>query len=254
MFKRKKLLLILALLVLLLLVMINIPESKRQIKTEHFTFIFSGSIDTSKIEELARALENSYSRIGRDLKTIPANNIEVNIYSQRLRYIRATGNWSASGNIEGTSKLHFVEQAWGERDSKKVAIHEFTHAVVLKLLIDEELQPLNSKIFDKKFSTFPIWLWEAISVYEAGQFVEPKTLPFLSNGLYPNLSELDIRSKGGKIYSIGYTVIEYILHKYGQDKFISLIKSYGDLRKVLNVTDGEFSKGWYDFVKEKYLK
>ena len=254
MFKRRKILLIFALLVLSLLVIINLPENKRQIKTEHFTFIFSSSIDTSKIDDLANALESNYSGISKELKTIPAKNIEVNIYSQRWRYIKETGNWSASGNIEGTSKLHFVEQTWGESDSKKVAIHEFTHAVVLKLLIDREPQPLNSRLFDKKFSTFPIWLWEAISVYEAEQFIEPKTLPFLNNGSYPNLSDLNNRFKGGKIYNVGYTIIQYILHQYGQEKFIELIESYGDLPKVLKVTDEEFSNGWYDFVKEKYLK
>jgi len=52
-----------------------------------------------------------------------------------------------------------------------VAIHEFAHTVTLKILFDHEPQPINSKNFDKKFSTFPIWLLEAISVYEAKQFV-----------------------------------------------------------------------------------
>ena len=84
MFNRRKLLLISALLVLLLLVMINVPESKRQIKTEHFTFIFSSRIDTSKIVWSAKALENNYSGNSKDLKTIPVRNIEVNSYSQKL--------------------------------------------------------------------------------------------------------------------------------------------------------------------------
>src|SRR5882757_9515517 len=97
----------------------------------------------------------------------------------------------AIGVLQGISKLHFVEQVWGETDNKKVAIHEFAHTVTLKLLIDNETRPLNSKDFDKKFATFPTWLWESISVYEADQLVDPKTLPFLINGSYPNISELN---------------------------------------------------------------
>ena len=253
MFKRKRILLILSLLILTLLVIFFLPESRKQMKTDHFTFNFSQSIDTSKINELASSLENNYVRIGNDLKTSPSSNIEVNLYAQRWRYIKATSNWSASGNIEGISKLHFVEQAWGETDSKKVAIHEFAHTVTLKLLIDNEPQPLDSKSFDKKFSTFPTWLWESISVYEANQLIDPKTLPFLSNGSYPNISELNNRSKGGKIYKVGYTIIEYILHQYGQDKLIELVKNYGSLPKTLGVTDDQFCKDWFAFVKQKYL-
>ncbi len=252
--KIKKVLLVFTILILVLLIIYFIPESRKEIKTQHFTFLFSSSIDTATIIQLADALEKSYSRIGNDLKTEPSPTIETNIYAERWRYIKATGNWSGSGNIEGISKLHFVEQAWGEKDNKKVAVHEFAHTVTLKLLLDNEAQPVNSKDFDKKFATFPTWLWEAVSVYEADQFTDPKTLPYLNNGQYPGIAELNSRLKGGKIYSCGYTIIEYILTQYSQDGLITLIKNYGDLKKTFNVTDDVFSKDWYAFVKEKYLK
>ena len=251
--QRKRIVLVLGFLLLIIVIIFFLPEKRKQIKTDHFTFIFSRSIDTSKINVLARALERNYARIGNDLKITPSNNIEVNVYAQRWRYVEATGNWSASGNIEGISKLHFVEQAWGETDSKKVAIHEFAHTATLKLLIDNEPQPLDSKAFDKKFATFPTWLWEAISVYEADQLIDPKTLPFLSNDSYPNISELNSRSKGGKIYKVGYTIIEYILHQYGQDKLIELIKNYGSVSKTFKVTDDQFCNDWYAFLKQKYV-
>lgn len=250
----KKILLIIAVLILIASIIYFIPENRKEIKTQHFTFRFSNTIDTSTIFKLANALEENYSKVGNDLKTQPSNNIETNVYAQRWRYIKATGNWSASGNIEGISKLHFVEQAWGESDNAKVAVHEFAHTVTLKLLLDNEPQPVNSASFDKKFSTFPTWLWEAISVYEANQFVDPKTLPYLNNGQYPRIPELNNRLKGGKIYSCGYTIIEYILFKYGQDNLISLIKNYGNLETTFHVTDEQFCKDWYDYVKEKYLK
>lgn len=252
--KLKKVLVIFGILILSFSIIYFIPESKKEFKTQHFTFLFSSSIDTGTIFKLANVLENNYSKIGNDLKILPSDNIETNVYSQRWRYIKATGNWSASGSIEGISKLHFVEQAWGESDNNKVAVHEFAHTVTLKLLLDKESQPVNPKNFDKKFSTFPTWLWEAISVYESKQFVEPRTLPYLTNGQYPNISELNNRLKGGKIYGCGYTIIEYILSKYGQVKYINLINNYGDLKRTFNITDEQFCKDWYEFIKEKYLK
>src|SRR5258706_6306126 len=161
-------------------------------------------------------------------------------------------DWSVTG--VQTCALPIFGQAWGETDSKKVAVHEFAHTVTLKLLIDYEAQPLDSKAFDKKFATFPTWLWEAISVYEAEQLIDPKALPFLNNGSYPSLSELNDRSKGGKIYKVGYSVIEYILYEYGRDKLIELVKNYGSVQKVFAITDEQFCKDWYEFVKRKYLK
>ena len=149
--KSKRLLLFLAILVLALSIIYFFPERKNEIKTQHFTLLFSSGIDSATIMNLANALEDNYSRIGNDLKTKPSDNIETNVYAQRWRYIKATGNWSASGSIEGISKLHFVEQAWGETDNRKVAVHEFAHTVTLKLLLDNEAQPVNSKDFDKKF-------------------------------------------------------------------------------------------------------
>jgi hypothetical protein len=252
--KAKKIFLIVFILFLTVIILISIPENRKSIKTTHFTFLFSSSIDTTKIIELSNALESNYLKIGNDLKTTPADNIETNVYAQRWRYIKATKNWGGSGNIEGISKMHFVEQAWGETDNKKVAVHEFAHTVTLKLLLDHEPQPLNSKEFDKKFSTFPTWLWEGISVYEAQQFIDPKTLPYFNNGQYPSIAELNNRLKGGKIYSCGFTIIEYILSKYGQEKFIKLIENYGDLKTTFNVTEEKFCNEWYEFVKTNYLQ
>lgn len=252
--KLKKILLIITILLVVVFIIISVPENRKEIKTKHFTFLFSSSIDTTKIAGLSDALESNYHRIGNDLKTAPPDNIETNIYAQRWRYIKATKNWGGSGNIEGISKLHFVEQAWGETDSKKVAVHEFAHTVTLKLLLDHEPKPLNSKNFDKKFSIFPIWLWEGISVYEAQQFVDPNTLPYLDNEKRPNITELNNRIKGGKIYSCGFTIIEYILFKHGQNKLIELIENYGDLKRTFNLTEEQFCNEWHEFVKTKYLK
>lgn len=250
--KLKYIYIIISIIILVLSIIVSIPENRKEIKTTHFNFLFSSSIDSSSIVELSKGLEGSYSKIGSNLNTVPAENIEVNIYARRWRYIKATGNWSASGNIEGISKLHFVENTWLESEIGKIAVHEFVHAVVLKLLIDREPKPLNVESFDEKFSTFPIWLWEGLSVYEAEQFYEPKTLAYFKNGKYPQISELNNRSEGQKIYSCGYTIIEYILKEYGKDKLIELIESYGDLKNVLNVTEEQFSSNWYQFIKKKY--
>ncbi|MDB5202750.1 MAG: hypothetical protein JWQ27_2159 [Ferruginibacter sp.] len=249
----RKGLFILIAVIILLLIFANIPEGKKQLATEHFIFSYSQTVDSTGVRELAADLENNYARISHDLFTKPAPHIQVNIYGSRWRYIKATGHWMASGNIEGSATLHFVNQAWSEADNKKVALHEFSHAVVLQALINQADSPLNRNTFDLRFARFPTWLWESLSLYEAGQFRDPKTLAYIGNGKYPDLNELNSRTKGGKIYDVGYTIVEYILKKYGRGKLLELMLSYGDLQQTLQLSDSEFSKNWYDFVNEKYL-
>ncbi len=152
---RKKILIAISVLILLL-VAVSLPEARSTIKTRHFTFIFSSSIDHKKIIEISNILEDSYVRVAHNLKTIPVEHIEVNIYATRWNYMKATKNFGASGSIEGPTKIHFIETSIEE--SKKIVVHEFTHTVVLNLLINRESQPFNSKAFDQKISSFPTWL------------------------------------------------------------------------------------------------
>lgn len=248
--KLKYIFIIFSAILLVLSIIVNIPENKKEFKTQHFTFRYSSSIDSLRVVGISKALEGSYSKISINLNTAPAENIEVNIYAQRWRYIKASGNWNAKGSIEGISKLHFIDNRL-DAEISTIHIHEFVHTVFLKLLIDRETKPLNKK-FDEKFSIYPVWLWEGVSVYEAGEFYDPKTLTYFSNGKYPQISELNNRLKGQKIYTCGYTIIEYLLKEYGKGKLIELIESYGDIKKVLNLTEEQFSSNWYHFIKNKY--
>ena len=75
--KRTKIILIFGALIFTLVALVYIPENTRQLKTQHFTFVYSYNIDGVKIDELAKALESNYQRVSQDLKTIPAKNIET---------------------------------------------------------------------------------------------------------------------------------------------------------------------------------
>ena len=65
----------------------------------------------------------------------------------------------------------------------------------------------------------------------------------------PTLAYLN---KSNQIYNVGYTIIEYIVEKWGKDKLPVLITSYVDIENVLKVSESDFEKGWTDYAKEKY--
>ena len=227
--------------------------SAAETPASHFAVRAVGDIAAIDQQTIVDALDANYARISADLQTTPAQPFQVFIYAKREEYTRATGNGNASGSIEGAGKLHLLQKSRTGDRAETVAVHEFAHAVTLKLLTDHEPQPLDAPKFDRKFKTFPIWLWEAIAAYEAHQFVQPKSLVFITKDSYPSLNELSDRSKGGKIYKIGYCIIEYILSQHGRDGLITLILTYGDLA-ALKTTPDEFSKGWHDFVVKKYFR
>lgn len=221
-----------------------------EINTAHFRFKFDKQLDTGAIYKISASLESNFDSITNHLQTKPLKEIEVFIYSNRWNYLKATKNWSGSGNIEGVSKLHFLNEP--NTDIEKIAVHEFTHAIVLQLLLNQS-KDLSPEAFEKKFAEFPIWLWEAISVYEANQFVSPKTLAYFSTGNYPDLNELNQRLKGAKIYDTGYTIVEFILELYGREKLLYLFKNQGNIQLSFGITEKEFSKNWFEFAKKKYF-
>lgn len=217
-----------------------------------FVMTVNGNVSVDDRKKVLAALETNYARISADLQTTPDQPFNVFLYSGRFAYARATGNWGASGNAEGTGKLHLMPISRDGDKAEIVAVHEFAHSVTLKLLLNHEPQPVDSAQFDRKFEKFPIWLWEAIAVYEADQFVRPKSLRFISPTAYPSLAELNNRSQGGKIYKVGYTIIEYILAEHGRDGLLKLIVAYGDTN-VLGKTEEEFAAEWHRFVVKKYF-
>jgi hypothetical protein len=177
----------------------------------------------------------------------------VFLYSNRWSYARATGHWRASGNVLGPAQLHFLPEGWDVKDHQKLAVHEFAHAVTLKLLLDREAKPLDEQKLAQKFARLPVWLWEGVACYEAGEFEHLQAMPYFADGRTLTLEELNSR-KGAKIYRVGYLLIEYILNQYGQDKLIELLVKDGNLSLVLKANEAEFEKDWYGFVNQKYLR
>ena len=66
------------------------------------------------------------------------------------------------------------------------------------------------------------------------------------------MSELSNRSAGGKIYEVGYTIMEFIESRWGHEATLHLMQAYGDTHEALGVDATEFVRLWQDFVETKY--
>jgi hypothetical protein len=222
---------------------LTIPRSSTlREESEHFQFFFDGLSD-APIRPIAGALEENHDRVISDLGVASMPVVRVKVWRStegfydemvRLLGVRYSG---ADGYVYGGEELH-VRLV---NDAPIKAVHEFAHVVSLNL--------------NPTFSNNPRWLWEAVALYEAGQFVPPSRLNYMARGDYPSIQELnsDFGTGGNKIYSVGYVLAEYIIEGWGMDALRELITTNGDVSAVLGMSVDELQQGWHRWIEARYL-
>ncbi len=212
-------------------------------ETQHFSFALYDGLPVSMVAGIPEMLERNYQRIMDDLQVPTLPRITAKIWLERESFMAAMERdlgiryVGAAGYVMGLDEFRMLFLS----NSNTTPVHEFVHVVSLHV---------NSRIANN-----PRWLWEAVAVYEAGEFVDPKNLPFMVSGDYPTLAELssDYNSSNGDIYRVGYVLLEYIVQAWGPDAVRQLIETNGNLQSVLGITTQEFETGWHRFIEEKYL-
>jgi hypothetical protein len=117
--------------------------------------------------------------------------------------------------------------------------HEFAHIVSLAV--------------NPRLANNPRWLWEAVALFENGDFVAPSTLEYMRAGRYPTLAQLDADFKSSRqVYEVGYLLGEFIVATWGSDGLVRLVRVNGDVASALYVTVTEFEARWYTFLRGKY--
>jgi hypothetical protein len=137
---------------------------------------------------------------------------------------------------------------WNYEFIMKAFIHEFTHCVhytILENMATKSLATLSET--GSKGS----WLFEALACYQAGQFFHPTKFKYLTQGDYPSLA---ILSESGKVYDIGYMLIDYIKTTWGAKNLNHLIRTNGNIQASLGIHEAEFEKKFYHYMKEKYMQ
>ena len=172
-------------------------------------------------QELMDACQEGLARLTRNLGTYPEKPIKIYIYASAEDLRRAMVfpmEWSG-----GVAFTEFGIIAIGISPSKldwgkRALVHELTHLVV------------HQAIFSP-YGRLPTWLDEGLAMYNEG-----KLEPYLDSYLQKAISEdklLSVRSlcspfsaepeKAYLSYAQSYSMVEYLLSNYGQDKMLSLL-------------------------------
>lgn len=213
-----------------------------ELENKHFDFVLYDGLSSLIIPDISVELESNYDRILGDLQIDSMPLIKVEIWSDYENFLAAMEENIGRRYPGATGYVTFSEIClFYVGNIPQTAVHEFVHVVSLHI---------NTSIGNN-----PRWLWESVALYESGMFVDPQTLPYMVSGNYPTLEELntDYNSSDHNIYSVGYTLLEYIIETWGKDSVIQLIQTNGNLQSALGISTPEFETGWYQFVVERYL-
>jgi hypothetical protein len=202
-------------------------------RSEHFLLRYSEPT-AALVDAYVEALETSWPRVDTDLGPLAPAPIEAHLHPDASSLAAATG-FHAAGAVESATRFHLVAVPFAPR----TAVHEFAHAATLQLA--------------PRSGDNPVWLWEATALFEAGQLVDPRTVPYLAGDEFPTLAELDRRDGHYSIYDVGYTLAETIVETWGIPGLRRLIGVLGDVEAALGISARELERRWRDFVRARYL-
>jgi hypothetical protein len=209
-----------------------------------FKFDLYDDLTNEDVALIQNKLNGNFGRIISDLKVLFSGTFTIHIWENEENYLTAQEKYigmkypGSSGYVLGPNEIALLYCSSVDENAE----HEFAHCISLHV--------------QANFSNHPRWLWEAVAIYESGEYTDPQNISYLMSGNFPTLNELngDFNNGNQKIYEVGYLLTEFILHEWGKDKLINLIKNLGDVERVLDISVAEFENKWKAFVVEKYFK
>lgn len=207
-----------------------------------FTVVIHGAADRRLARRILGLLEANADRITSDLGVKDASRYTVHVRSDEreflsiMRQLTGASYPGCTGFVSGRHRAELLASPSTARD----ALHEYAHSVSLYLRRD--------------WYNRPRWLWEAIAIFESGEFHHPRDISRLAFDRFPTLDELDQDfSDSTLIYRTGYLIVEFMKEAWGMPAVLELVRSGGDIPSVLGVSRTEFEHRWAAFVKRKYL-
>ena len=212
-----------------------------KVESTHFR-IMGDRVPSSTVSTVVDALEQQFGRITADLGVSQLPVVTVKLWLDPESFYQEmaakTGQRyaGATGFVAGQAEVSILDGA----NAGGRAVHEFAHVV--------------SMAVNPRIGNNPRWLWEAVAIFEAQEFVDPTRLSYLVAGQFPTLAALNSDFNSSRqIYDVGYLLGEFVVTAWDRTALVRLIQLNGDIVAALGLTTSEFEQRWADFVRQKYL-
>ncbi|WP_025640222.1 ABC transporter substrate-binding protein [Schnuerera ultunensis] len=226
----------------------------KYIVSEHFELYYNSNNELNELyaSNSIKTLEEEYDRIlsflDVDEENMPV--VKINMYDnyealrQNIIKEQSVDYEDKSINVAGyAGNSNTFYYTWKYKNGKvgrlaeldTTVLHEFVHNVTMALA--------NEKRHDS-------WLMEGTAMYLAQHKdrQEPYYDELLEQGI-PEIYTLKVPSED--VYKYGYSMVEYIVETYGREKLVELLREYGDIEKVLDISESEFRDEWVEFLNDK---
>jgi len=191
-----------------------------------FQFRLYAGINESIAKVIYDSLTINKDRICNHLRVSNMPDIIVSVWSNRKEFDdvqkKRLGSISpgTTGFINGKAEMFLFYGGATSRD----AVHEFAHLVSLAI--------------NPNFGNRPRWLWEAVAIYEARESVDFSKWSSIEKE-FPGFTALN-QNNSPLPYKWGYPLAKFILNEWGEDAYINLILTNGNIRSALGINEDEF--------------
>ncbi|MBU1144754.1 MAG: BlaI/MecI/CopY family transcriptional regulator [Firmicutes bacterium] len=213
-------------------------------ETQHFQF--SGYNNQNYIRPLALSLEEYYEKVSTDLSIQLKRKQIIYIYSTQKELHSALGyengpSWLTAGQFWEIVHLTPKDNFTGS-NLEFGAFHALTQLLIYYI---------NPRA--------PFWLLQGISAFESNWLsfdAIKKSIIELGDDLN-RYSVMQISSDDDLFriqhgYELTYSMIEYIVSRFGKKALLSLLKTPERLRFIFECSEDDFWDSWVDFVKLRY--
>lgn len=200
-------------------------------------------------EDLFNELKGNVERLTEKYKHQPSQKIIIEIYPDLPAFHKAMGEDDAPdwfmGTFEGRRLKIVSPLNPGPHHSYQSILTSTVHLYTMWLV-----QDINSET--------PTWLRQGIGGYEAKgmseQYILNSVNQHLQNGPVPafqdfNQESWDFGSRGG--FQFTYTIVEFILEKYGLDALNKLIRKPNGFQEIFQRSEQEFHGEWVKHLESR---
>jgi hypothetical protein len=196
------------------------------IDNPEFQFKLYDGISESVSKVIYDSLTKNKDRITGHLRVSSMPEITVSVWSSRKEFEDVqkqrlgTVYPGSTGYINGMTEMFLYYGSGTASD----AVHELAHLISLALNPD--------------FGNRPRWLWEAVAIYESRESVDISEWSSTER-IFPGFTALN-QFNSSLPYKWGYPLAKYILDEWGDDGYINLILTNGNIKAAAGINEDEF--------------
>ncbi len=207
------------------------------VTTTSFRYVLHEGMNREQGTLIGDSLQANYQRIMQHLRITSMPLVTIAVWSRdhsddfynemrsRIGQVYA----GATGYTPGSSEMCLLWDA----STPTSAVHEYAHLVSIAL--------------QRNIGNNPRWLWEAIAQHESRMFDPPSTWS-PSDRTFPGFAALNQYSSPLP-YRWGYFIVSFVIDRWGDDAYINLITSNGDIASTLGISEEEFGARLETYVQ-----